>query len=618
MPKGEWYVWPSSPVTLRHPRSISKLLPGLEPDDLLVVLLAADIIQVKKDAFIFSGNKGPASGRNQLEMKGAQHCVFANKQFPFPPDDKIRRSYWVLYPGLKAKPNLEDATYRNGIPKPRKLELPSNKTADIQNLRNKYFFALTDQQENAIKLCIEQSGIRQPKLTINTAVSFVQPAIITPDASSSVGRTESTDQLINTEAVEAVVLPQPAIIPLDVPAAEGSNANGFGTSTEDWPGVVERTQGMVEAPLVADNAPPHQIIPPSQRQGPWPGVTSVNTGPTTIPESGYRQGATETTTPKSGYHEGDEEERPFYSFDKTVELANSLDFDTSPRVARDGETIIEITESKQFSQAMKRDVAYYFTLVTEKLPSLSSKNEKKLREALLRIVAYDYGFKYPVGGTVVKEWISKFRESLQGGVPLPNILAGKTMGRPKGFKLWEKLDRDHPMYIRELYRAAVRKLTGQAPWDQIAAKMSDLSADAEHNKGRPTITLSGFQLSDWFHSFGGKEKAVVPRPLLTDEKKTRRVEWCLQRLREIERGERFVFLDEKWFYVRSRRKKVKVLPWIEGEDIKYATPAPIRNVNRRHATKIMYMGVVAAPVREHDFNGKIALVRVSKTAFYSK
>ena len=71
------------------------------------------------------------------------------------------------------------------------------------------------------------------------------------------------------------------------------------------------------------------------------------------------------------------------------------------------------------------------------------------------------------------------------------------------------------------------------------------------------------------------------------------------------------FLDEKWFYITSRRKKLKILPRAEFESLQEADFVPKKVRSRRHLCKIMYLGVVG-PHIDGKSDGKIFLKRVSE------
>ena len=73
-----------------------------------------------------------------------------------------------------------------------------------------------------------------------------------------------------------------------------------------------------------------------------------------------------------------------------------------------------------------------------------------------------------------------------------------------------------------------------------------------------------------------------------------------------------LFLDEKWFYPHSRRKKMKVLPkapFETEEDAKYKSP---KTQSCRHPVKVMFLGVVSPPDSLEDADGKVMIRRVSK------
>jgi len=76
-------------------------------------------------------------------------------------------------------------------------------------------------------------------------------------------------------------------------------------------------------------------------------------------------------------------------------------------------------------------------------------------------------------------------------------------------------------------------------------------------------------LKGWFHCSGGKVRKGWEHPILTPDRMKARVEWSKARKAELaaakEAGDNkyhqryYCFLDEKWFYIGSRRKKLKIL-----------------------------------------------------------
>jgi hypothetical protein len=81
------------------------------------------------------------------------------------------------------------------------------------------------------------------------------------------------------------------------------------------------------------------------------------------------------------------------------------------------------------------------------------------------------------------------------------------------------------------------------------------------------------------------------------------------------RSKHCAFLDEKWFYISSRRRKMRILPPHPlTENASDAHVAKPKCRSRRFPVKVMYQGIVARPSPAHNFNGRIMLKRVSKPA----
>lgn len=71
-------------------------------------------------------------------------------------------------------------------------------------------------------------------------------------------------------------------------------------------------------------------------------------------------------------------------------------------------------------------------------------------------------------------------------------------------------------------------------------------------------------------------------------------------------------LDEKWFYTTFRRRKRKVLPHGLTEEVgaDFVRFSSVRS--RRHPVKVMFLGVIACPHPEKEFDGKLHMERVSR------
>merc|ERR1712238_585958 len=129
---------------------------------------------------------------------------------------------------------------------------------------------------------------------------------------------------------------------------------------------------------------------------------------------------------------------------------------------------------------------------------------------------------------------------------------------------------------------------------------------------RPSLSLHHRQVRLWFISEGGKEFSPIEKPLDTDEHKRNRLEWVKKVWhRYTDPNCPVCHLDEKWFYITSRRKKIKQLPLADGEKGNDFTPSP-KMRSRRYPVKCMFLGCVANPSPQHGFDGRIHLERISK------
>jgi hypothetical protein len=80
-------------------------------------------------------------------------------------------------------------------------------------------------------------------------------------------------------------------------------------------------------------------------------------------------------------------------------------------------------------------------------------------------------------------------------------------------------------------------------------------------------------------------------------------------------------LDEKWFYKRNRRRKLKDLPLDAnkepaGADCRVYNPKAA--TSRQFPIKAMYIGVIGMPNAERIFDGKILLLRISRSKRLSR
>jgi hypothetical protein len=195
----------------------------------------------------------------------------------------------------------------------------------------------------------------------------------------------------------------------------------------------------------------------------------------------------------------------------------------------------------------------------------------------------------------------------------------KKMGPKKG-TYTDRIESEHPGFLHKMYRAAVKQEGPEAPWRDIAKAMNTCSEEQQaiNNDSTPVLTMNRNSVHRWFKKNNGKTKKRSYRPILTPERKEKRKEWAafwldkIQHARDSGMPLYIAFLDEKWFYIYSRRKRAKILPPGPGETEEDSVLPTIRVASRRHAEKVMLLGVIAKPEKEHGFDGKIELLRVCR------
>jgi len=70
-------------------------------------------------------------------------------------------------------------------------------------------------------------------------------------------------------------------------------------------------------------------------------------------------------------------------------------------------------------------------------------------------------------------------------------------------KYCDRIEKEHPGYLRELFRYAQRTKGGKASFKELAASMNEKSEAL--GEGRSSISLHREQVRIWFREQGGKE-----------------------------------------------------------------------------------------------------------------
>jgi hypothetical protein len=298
---------------------------------------------------------------------------------------------------------------------------------------------------------------------------------------------------------------------------------------------------------------------------------------------------------------------------EAINYADALDLDRRPRLSRTNAENIQVHNRKQADERARMLVLHTAIMWGWLDPFITRTRRNFIGEAACRQVAYDLGYKSPLAATRLPFWHGMVDTAVNDGEycdQLSPSQAGSTT-------YIATIEGQHPGYIRELYRYAESVLGALATYNEVVDCINAKSASP--GEGRPTLSLSRRQLSRWFQDQGGKETSAIEKPLLTTDHKRQRQVWARKWWDLFcDPTAPKAFLDEKWFYTTNRRRRLKMLPTLAhevGQVTGYKRP---RIRSRRYPVKVMFLGVVANPQPEHDFDGRIAIERVSQQKIISR
>jgi hypothetical protein len=258
---------------------------------------------------------------------------------------------------------------------------------------------------------------------------------------------------------------------------------------------------------------------------------------------------------------------------------------------------IHIHHMKEPSERARSLMLIWFRGTTARHPNLSQLQRKSLLENVATIVMYDLGYKEPrYYKQLLRNWESRVIEYFKTGTD-----AAPLQTKNKGKQAYnDMIEAQFPCYIHKVYRHTVKKYGSQLPFKKMAEIMNRLSQEPEYND-KPDLTLTKSQLWRHFKQFRGKLKSPLEKPYKTADQKRQ----TLEKVREMKRlkrrkGHRFhiCFIDEKWFYTQSRRKKSKHLPpHPNGDEDDDGIEEFVRTtISRRHPIKVRWVLIEPAKV----------------------
>jgi len=157
--------------------------------------------------------------------------------------------------------------------------------------------------------------------------------------------------------------------------------------------------------------------------------------------------------------------------------------------------------------------------------------------------------------------------------------------------------------LRRLWRAAVKANKDWASFKDLARWIVRDTKDSA-----VPVKVSSSSLIRWFEEHKGESRRKISKPELSEKAKAKRVVWSTKFLGSRKLRRYYTYLDEKWFYLESRREKRKLLPQQPGETEEEAAHEHVSCQNRHFPLKRMYVGVVGEPLPDQGFNGKVCLI----------
>ena len=300
----------------------------------------------------------------------------------------------------------------------------------------------------------------------------------------------------------------------------------------------------------------------------------------------------------------------------------NLDFEAYPRrnLFTSDSDVIELKGRKECDDWFK---CYLINIATELgFSKMTYEDRLLVAEEMIKRESYIAGYRLPVmSSAYFNQYIWNVFKLEQRINPrnAPYVLMSQRGNKKGGYV--EKINRTYPTLLHGLYRYAVQALgadeTAQKLSEAMNVRSKDLFPDCPI---RSKLTMTRHHFWKFFYTCGGKLKNPVTKPRLTPEHIRNRLVFAQKWLDKLKSGEKFYycFLDEKWFYTSSRRKKFKILPKAPWEELKDAFFIAPKVRSRRHPCKVMFLSVVAPPIIDKDgnveFDGKILMKRVSKTA----
>ena len=254
---------------------------------------------------------------------------------------------------------------------------------------------------------------------------------------------------------------------------------------------------------------------------------------------------------------------------------------------------------------------------------LSKKDKYVLAKAILTTECYLEG--YPLAmcqPRSFQRWYALFKSKELGRMDkklVEDLFQNQSGNKTTPYS--QKIEKQFPGYLHKLFRYAGKIEGYEAAIAVLIESMNNKAqADFPMCPTRGVLHLTKYTFETFFKDFKGIIKEDQSKPRLSDDQKDQRVVFSVKNKKRLKKRKskedkvefHFCFIDEKWFYIITKRKKRKYLPPHPTEDPDDVFEPARKIRSRRYPTKVMFMGIVAPPNEEMLFDGKIMMKRVSK------
>ena len=237
-----------------------------------------------------------------------------------------------------------------------------------------------------------------------------------------------------------------------------------------------------------------------------------------------------------------------------------------------------------------------------------------LCEAVGKREAYLCGYPKPFGWSTVMKWWKKHEREEQEMYDFDGIFA--TNRKRKRNSYIQAIQEKYPGFLHELYRYASNTIGHNSNNFRVRTLMiKKARLDYPNCPVRGKLILTKHHFKTFFTNNGGKYKKISSKPRLSETQMRHRLIWVKKHAELIKKKNfYYCFLDEKWFYCSSNRKKFKYLPPnVQIGETEEDADVPIPRVRtRRKPCKVMYLACAGEPNKENGFDGKVLMERVSK------